>query len=58
MKIDLSLAQVKQLHEAAVTNGTLKPWALLAIEWMEGAEKEIARLRREAAAEVKAGTGM
>jgi len=49
-KVELNLTQMKQLMDLAATNGTLKAWAPIAVEWMEGAQKYITKLETELAA--------
>jgi hypothetical protein len=45
--ITLNLIDLKNLLTSARKAGTVDRWADIAVEWMEGAQKEIDRLNQE-----------
>jgi hypothetical protein len=45
MKVDLDLPHMKALLKRAIDVGTEGHWTVVAIQWMEAADKEITRLK-------------
>lgn len=46
-KTYVTLEDMRTLLETAEANDTIKVWTKIALQWMEGADEEVKRLREE-----------